>query len=374
MARRVTFARVLVLLAAVVHGQQQCYFGPGAENRGPDNLIPCMSTGSSACCLQGDTCLSGNACFNYPSGNVYQYGCTDISYSDETCPYKCGFNTTKSPWTALEYCNDVQGASDNWICHGPESCGCEWPFSEGMLELDPRGCRAMGSDALVALYAPSQLAPYISLPVTAGGSTGYYSPTVSSGSSTWVVTAIPGYTPLVISQLTTYREPPTTRRQVAPGVTPDSSTYASALTWTDTRPGSLSATISSSATFSLSATPTTFPSLAASTSHSSTLSTGSKVGIGVGVAGGVCLIASLLLIVVLMHRRHKKQAQSVLSPPPPQWPQSPYMQQAPRYPAYPPYQAPEGETPVSPKPSVSAGPNAPPSELAGEARLMTHEM
>lgn len=50
----------------------------------------------------------------------------------------------------------------------------------------------MGSDALVAIYAPQQLAPYVSLPSTVGGSTGYYSPTVSSGTSTWAETAVPG--------------------------------------------------------------------------------------------------------------------------------------------------------------------------------------
>jgi hypothetical protein len=51
----------------------------------------------------------------------------------------------------------------------------------------------MGSDALVALYAPSQLAPYVSLPSKAGGSTGYYSPTVNSdGTSSWVETAVAG--------------------------------------------------------------------------------------------------------------------------------------------------------------------------------------
>lgn len=95
MAMPVAGTWTLTLLAAVAQAQQQCYFGAGAENRGPENLVPCMATGASACCLRGDTCLSGNACFNYPSGNVYQYGCTDITYSDETCPFKCGFNTSK---------------------------------------------------------------------------------------------------------------------------------------------------------------------------------------------------------------------------------------------------------------------------------------
>jgi hypothetical protein len=77
---------------AFVAGQQQCYFGPGAVNRGPANLVPCNSTGTSTCCLLGDTCLSGNTCYNYATGDLYQYGCTDITYQDVTCPYKCGFD------------------------------------------------------------------------------------------------------------------------------------------------------------------------------------------------------------------------------------------------------------------------------------------
>lgn len=44
----------------------------------------------------------------------------------------------------------------------------------------------------MAIYAPSTLAPYVSLPSKVGGSTGYYSPTVVSGTSTWVETAIAG--------------------------------------------------------------------------------------------------------------------------------------------------------------------------------------
>ena len=254
----------------------------------------------------------------------------------------------------------------------------------------------MGSDAFVALYAPSALAPYISLPLTVGGSTGYYSPTVSAGSSTWVVTAVPGYTPSPITQLTTYRDPPTTRRRVAPGVTPDASTYASAITWTDTRAGSLSDTVLNTASASHEDTVdgTTSPTLATASSSPQSLSTGSKVGIGVGVAGGVCLFASLLIALVIMHKRHKRQAAQNSQPPqpPPQWPQSPYMGQAPPYPNNPPYQPPLGphwhpgpqvvyqapssevDTPASPKPSMSAGPNAPPSELPVEERRMAHEM
>lgn len=85
-----------LLLAPIVlvAGGQQCYFGPGADNRGPDELVPCAGSGDSACCLQGDTCLAGNTCYNHATGDLYQFGCTDIHYEASVCPYKCGFNTS----------------------------------------------------------------------------------------------------------------------------------------------------------------------------------------------------------------------------------------------------------------------------------------
>jgi hypothetical protein len=201
---------LLLLLAPIgIFAQQQCYFGPGAANRGPSELVPCSNDGESACCLLGDTCLSGNACYNNAKGNVYQYGCTDLSYTDPSCPLKCGYDTSMqrviqrdaartdhqpalSPWTALEICDDVQGVNNTWVCHAPESCGCQWSYSTDMIKLTPRGCKEMGSDARVALYAPSALAPYVSLPSTRDGSTSYYSGTTVNGVSTWIQTAISG--------------------------------------------------------------------------------------------------------------------------------------------------------------------------------------
>jgi len=52
----------LLAFAALVVCQQECYFAAGAANRGPANLVPCEQSGESACCLLGDTCLSGNMC------------------------------------------------------------------------------------------------------------------------------------------------------------------------------------------------------------------------------------------------------------------------------------------------------------------------
>jgi len=91
----------------------------------------------------------------------------------------------------MEYC-DENDISNTWVCHAPESCGCEWNSTYDLLVLQPRSCQAMGSDARVALYAPKALAPYVSLPSSLGGSTGYYSPTVVSGASTWIETAVAG--------------------------------------------------------------------------------------------------------------------------------------------------------------------------------------
>jgi hypothetical protein len=93
-----TMVHIYFLFAFIglVIAQQECYFGPGASNRGPSNLVPCGSTGISTCCLLGDTCLSGNACFNYATGVTYQYGCSDITYKDPSCPFKCGVDTGMS--------------------------------------------------------------------------------------------------------------------------------------------------------------------------------------------------------------------------------------------------------------------------------------
>lgn len=195
----------ILFFFGLVVGQQQCYFGPGAENRGPAELVPCSQNGHSSCCLLGDICFPGGVCWNYDTGNTYQYGCTDINYKDGSCPYKCGWDVgmyrlspsqnrgddiltstiDKSPWVALEFCNDVPGVSNTWICQSPEVCNCGWNSTTDLLALPYQGCKAMGSLARVAMYAPQTLAPYASLPSTIGGPTGYFSPTVVAGTVSW---------------------------------------------------------------------------------------------------------------------------------------------------------------------------------------------
>ncbi|EGP86609.1 uncharacterized protein MYCGRDRAFT_109999 [Zymoseptoria tritici IPO323] len=289
MFKRLATAACFALVATAVLGQQQCYYGPGAQYRGGSNLVPCNTTGTSACCLQGDTCLSGNSCYNVLTGNVY------IAAS-------------------------ILDFSNAWVCHAPESCGCEWNPTPDMLVLTPRGCKDMGSDALVALYAPKQLAPYVSLPSKAGGSTGYYSPTIGTdGTSSWVETAVPGYTPTPFTQLTTYRKAPTTSVYVDASATPGPSTYAAAASYSapPSRSGPTSTTSTSSA-----------PLATSSSNSSSDLSTGAKAGIGGGIAGGVLFLAAIALLTICLRRRRNRRKQPPL-PGPPSYPHSPYSTQSP---------------------------------------------
>lgn len=163
----------------------------------------------------------------------------------------------------------------------------------------------MGSEAYVAISAPISLAPYVSLPSTYGGSTGYYSPTISDGTRSWISTAVPGYTPEPFTQLTTYRPAPRSKVQVDSDATPGPSTYASARSYTApaSRPTTATQESSESTNTASGTVATTAPSPAA------TLSTGAKAGLGIGIGGGVCLIAALGICLYLLHRRKPTRTQ-----------------------------------------------------------------
>jgi len=310
------------LLSTIVSAQNNCYYGPGAGFRGPSNLVACNSSAEfSPCCLSGDTCLTGNACYNYASGNVYQYGCTDLNYEDESCPRKCNFDPSNSPWAGLEYCNDIQDLTNTWTCLSPESCGCEWNSSIGysLALLPSRGCAAMGSDARVALFAPSTLLAYVSLPPTPGGSTGYYSATTdSAGSYSIISTAIRGYTPASsdFTLPTTYRAAPTTASYINAAATASPSTLSPAEIWTATTPYTPPADATSTGTATSSGSSTgTSSATSTSTSSSSGLSEGAQIGIGVGVGVGGAILLALGAFFFLRHRKSKKTAAAAASAP-----------------------------------------------------------
>jgi hypothetical protein len=77
------------LLGLVSAQDNQCFYA--ANKRAGSIIVPCSSAGRYAsCCQLGDICLSDGACWNPKYNVTYLYGCTDSSYTDYTCPYKCG--------------------------------------------------------------------------------------------------------------------------------------------------------------------------------------------------------------------------------------------------------------------------------------------
>jgi hypothetical protein len=212
-----------------------------------------------------------------------------------------------------------------------------------MLVLQPRQCKDMGSDARVALYAPSQLAPYVSLPSSIGGSTGYISTTMVNGTSTWISTVISGCqylpksimtnrrmscsldsidTPSVVTELTNYGAQPTQAVLINANAKPSASTFAAASATTGT--GTTTTTSSS--------TSTSQPgSSATSPAPSNTgLSVAAKAGIGAGVGGGA-LVAALVVLTVLLCRKRRTQDQTAQLPNQQPYPISPAMPASPYF-------------------------------------------
>lgn len=71
-----------------------CYYD-NSGNDAPSRYIPCGSSedGHVPCCESQDNCLSSNACYNAQFGVTYLAGCTDKSYSDNSCPSKGDYSS-----------------------------------------------------------------------------------------------------------------------------------------------------------------------------------------------------------------------------------------------------------------------------------------
>jgi hypothetical protein len=84
-----TFRRSLSLLPlfASLAFSQTCYISAGVA--AASFVVPC-GTGTVACCQLGDICLGDSACYNAATGVTYLYGCSDSSYTNAVCPWKCG--------------------------------------------------------------------------------------------------------------------------------------------------------------------------------------------------------------------------------------------------------------------------------------------
>lgn len=85
-----------------------CFYSAG--NEADSRYIPCgnAALGNFSCCESQDMCLSNQACYNgrcqcclvvdsievltcHPGGVTYLAGCSDQSYSDDSCPDKGGY-------------------------------------------------------------------------------------------------------------------------------------------------------------------------------------------------------------------------------------------------------------------------------------------
>jgi hypothetical protein len=94
-----TVASLCLALLDLVYADAGCYYAANA--RAASIIIPCSSApGFSTCCQMGDLCLSNNACWNPQYNITYLYGCTDPSFTDNTCPYKCGVTYAGSMYTS----------------------------------------------------------------------------------------------------------------------------------------------------------------------------------------------------------------------------------------------------------------------------------
>jgi hypothetical protein len=88
--RGLSLLTLLSLYLSVAFAQtNQCFYA--VDERAGSAIVPCASGSAfAACCQIGDICLSDSACWNPQYNVTYLYGCTDPTYSDYTCPYKCG--------------------------------------------------------------------------------------------------------------------------------------------------------------------------------------------------------------------------------------------------------------------------------------------
>jgi hypothetical protein len=67
-----------------------CYLAPNIASNALFQPCGNDALGHKSCCQLGDQCLSNNACYNSLFGVTYLAGCSDRTYSDDSCPTKAG--------------------------------------------------------------------------------------------------------------------------------------------------------------------------------------------------------------------------------------------------------------------------------------------
>lgn len=255
-----------------------CYYAAGKE--ADQVYIPCgnVAFGTYSCCMQGDTCLSSNACFNAECtylqtsilsllirsivGDTYLAGCTDPTFEDPACGRKGMFG--EQQWVGLVRCfvsNDTSSNEEEWApC--TES-------SQPTVTKPNQGCECTASAHTAAFTDNPSLTNFAVLPANAG----------------LTISWQPGHTP-------------------PSDLTPTSASAPSTSAPSDVAPNSASRTSST-----IPAATTTSDLSQSSSPNPHSLTTGAEVGLGVGIGLGVLAICGILFLLYRRHLRKKQQQQ-----------------------------------------------------------------
>ncbi|KAI9663662.1 MAG: hypothetical protein M1821_007152 [Bathelium mastoideum] len=287
-----------------------CYTAPQQKLDG--SFIPCGNDafGYQTCCGAGDTCLADNACFGvhgtgYGSFLTYWAGCTDPNYADTACPKK----VVAQPWVALTLCDNSNG---EWAI-------CSQKGNPSTLQPGAYCSCTVASSATVAFSDSNTLADIASLPQSTGQSINFLddhvpssvltsASAVSSGSSNSPSTSTAGSSSNAPSSRSATSGPTSTKAvSTVSGRTSISAFTSSGKTVTSSvtiAPSTLSSAVvagggSSGSTSPSSSTP--------SGSTDSGLSSGAKIGIGVGAGLGGLILLALIPIFFLLRRKRRRR-------------------------------------------------------------------
>ncbi|CAJ2506687.1 Uu.00g078730.m01.CDS01 [Anthostomella pinea] len=264
-----------------------CYTAVGKKFEA-GNFIPCGNDafGHHTCCGGGDNCLADNACFGYygsgyGSSLTYMAGCTDPDYKDATCPDKKGIDD--GPWIALTLCDNSDGV---WAA-------CSQEGNPTTLQPGSFCSCTDAASATTAFSDSNSLANIASLPDSTGGSIQFFVghiPTSPGGAGT-TATATAQTSISTNSNGETVTVTLTQSATASEGIT----------TGGDTSSG----TIGSSSPGETGANGST------GSDRSSGLSSGAKIGIGVGVAGGGSLLLAVIIAIFLYRRRRRRSPSGI---------------------------------------------------------------
>ncbi|KAK1979295.1 hypothetical protein LZ30DRAFT_783564 [Colletotrichum cereale] len=234
-----------------------CFHGPGEA---VDEWFPCGNAvlGDKSCCQGGDMCLSSSACYNGRFGITYLAGCSDPEYRHPSCPDKGAFRD--QPWAGLVYCN---GTSEEWVA-------CEQSARPTTL-TSADACWCPQTSRTVAFADSATLRNVVQLPTALGGS----------------VIWQPGFVPM----------PTQPSEEAAPTAIP-----TSAPTTTTT------ATATATATAGSSLLPQATDTGTRPSGANAGLTTGGKVGIGVGAFCGSMFLIAVVVYLYFARRRWRERA------------------------------------------------------------------